>query len=162
MAAKSLDSTALPRAGTTLPNPRNTGAIPRTLAGLGVMLALALPAQAQAQSTASVQMAMNTSPKAVVCPDRGKVQGLDPRGDGFLAVRTGPSTEHEQIDELHNGDVIMLCDYQNGWHGVIYPAPGQRESDCVRSASRMGGAAEYRGPCKAGWVHGNWVRWIRK
>ena len=29
------------------------------------------------------------------------VSGLDPAGDNFLAVRSGPGTKHRKIDEIH-------------------------------------------------------------
>ena len=83
---------------------------------------------------------------------------MNPQGDGFLAVRTGPSTEREQVDELHNGDVVMLCDYQNGWHRVVYPGQGQEATECYSASERR--PDPFTGPCKSGWVHGNWVRWI--
>jgi hypothetical protein len=94
------------------------------------------------------------------CPAWGEIEGLDPQGDGFLAVRTGPSTRYEQVDELHNRDVVILCDYQNGWHGVVYPGDGQDSEECKATSESMSKPQPYRGPCKSGWVHGNWVRWI--
>ncbi|MGQ0567630.1 MAG: hypothetical protein ACT4OK_21555, partial [Gemmobacter sp.] len=38
------------------------------------------------------------------------VTGLDPNGDNFLAVRSGPGTEYRKIDELHTGDQVRTCD----------------------------------------------------
>ena len=34
----------------------------------------------------------------------GQIAGLKADGDGFLAVRKGPGTNHEKIDELVNGE----------------------------------------------------------
>ena len=62
------------------------------------------------------------------------VTGLNPSGDGFLAVRSGPGTEYGRIDELHNGDMVRTCAMEGQWVGVYYGEPRQR-----------------------GWVHGNWL-----
>lgn len=62
------------------------------------------------------------------------VAGLNPSGDGFLAVRSGPGTDYRQIDELYNGDMVRTCAMQGPWIGVYYGDPRLR-----------------------GWVHGNWL-----
>ena len=62
------------------------------------------------------------------------VTGLNPNGDGFLAVRTGPGTRYAKIDELHNGDRVRTCAQAGDWWGVYYGAPRRK-----------------------GWVHGNWL-----
>lgn len=64
------------------------------------------------------------------------VTGLDPQGDGFLAVRSGPGTGYRKIDELHNGDLVRPCEAKGPWHGVYYGTPRRK-----------------------GWVHGNWLRY---
>ncbi|MEI4232920.1 SH3 domain-containing protein [Roseovarius sp. D22-M7] len=63
-----------------------------------------------------------------------RVQGLDPNGDGFLAVRSGPGTNYRKIDELHNGDGVRPCAQRGKWWGVYYGNPRRK-----------------------GWVHGNWL-----
>ncbi|MEM9222714.1 MAG: hypothetical protein AAGB11_09965, partial [Pseudomonadota bacterium] len=49
-----------------------------------------------------------------------RVRGLNPNGDGFLAVRTGPSTGYRKIAELYNGDWVNTCDSEGAWYGVVY------------------------------------------
>ena len=49
------------------------------------------------------------------------VSGLDPAGDNFLAVRSGPGTKHRKIDEIHAGDVVYTCDARGDWIGIRYP-----------------------------------------
>ena len=63
-----------------------------------------------------------------------QVAGLDPNGDGFLAVRTGPGTDFRKIDELHNGDTVRTCAKSGAWIGVYYGKPR-----------------------RVGWVHGKWL-----
>jgi hypothetical protein len=62
------------------------------------------------------------------------VSGLDPNGDGFLAVRTGPGSNFAKIDELHNGDMVRTCAMNERWVGVYYGQPRRK-----------------------GWVHSNWL-----
>ena len=63
------------------------------------------------------------------------VSGLDPNGDGYLAVRAGPGTQYRKIDELHNGDIVSRCDARGRWVAVVY------------------------GPLKKkGWVNGRWLK----
>lgn len=37
-----------------------------------------------------------------------RVEGLNPRGDGFLAIRTGPGSEYRKIGELYNGNFAYM------------------------------------------------------
>lgn len=69
------------------------------------------------------------------CSSRTQVIGLDPNGDGFLSVRSGPGTDYAQIDKLRNGDIVYSCDFRGNWIAIVY------------------------GPSKAkkGWVHGRWL-----
>ncbi len=62
------------------------------------------------------------------------VSGLDPNGDGFLAVRTGPGSNYFQVDQLRNGDTVRTCAQQGEWIGVYYGQPRRK-----------------------GWVHSNWL-----
>lgn len=62
------------------------------------------------------------------------VTGLDPNGDGFLAVRAGPGAQHRKIDEIHNGDIVLTCDSRGPWVAIVY-GPSKRK----------------------GWVHGRWL-----
>lgn len=80
----------------------------------------------------------------------GQVSGLKSDGDGFLAVRTGPASSHEKIDELKNYDKIWLFEENNGWYGVVY---GVDELTC--SPVETDRPVQTDG--KKGWVFGKWV-----
>ncbi len=56
------------------------------------------------------------------------VQGLDPNGDGFLALRAGPGTNYFQIGSLHNGDAAYLRKCQGKWCYVENGALNGREA----------------------------------
>ncbi len=62
------------------------------------------------------------------------VSGLDPNGDGFLSVRTGPASSYRKLDELRNGDLVRTCARSGAWFGIYYGTPR-----------------------RTGWVHGNWL-----
>lgn len=89
---------------------------------LSTCLVLALSGAANAQNV-------------VVPPDRAPqdagclVKGLDPNGDGFLALRSGPGTEYLQIGSLRNGDAAYIYAPNNGrWLYVENGSMGGREA----------------------------------
>ena len=64
----------------------------------------------------------------------GVVQGLDPNGDGFLALRAKYKTGR-QIGKLYEGDKVKILAKRGKWYKVKTVSAGQ-----------------------VGWAHGNWVR----
>lgn len=95
------------------------------------------------------------------CTSWAKVKGLNPKGDGFLAVRGGPATAHGLRDRLREGDEFFVCNYSrdNRWLAIVYPRKGQNAGDCGVSTSLQKPTA-YAGPCAWGWVHGKWVEFL--
>ena len=59
-------------------------------------------------------------PAPDACSRFGKVRGLDPNGDNFLSVRTGPGTSYDEIDRIYNGDGVSICTQQGKWLRVKY------------------------------------------
>lgn len=83
----------------------------------------------------------------------GQVTGLKSWGDGFLAVRSGPSSKYKKLDELHNGDQVWMFEQRGNWIGIAYAA---RDLECSPiPADRI-----LNKPGKKGWVHKNWIRLI--
>ncbi len=78
--------------------------------------------------------------QAAACAS-SRVEGLDPNGDGFLAVRTGPGTGYVRIGELREGDVVYVCDARDPWMGVLFEYP--------RAGLPMPAG---------GWVHERWLK----
>ncbi|WP_191090062.1 SH3 domain-containing protein [Histidinibacterium aquaticum] len=95
-----------------------------------VIALLVVPAQAQ---DLDVGFPIAEDGQAAGCAG-SVVAGLDPGGDGFLAVRSGPGSSYRKLDELVNGDMVRTCARSGPWWGVYY---GQ--------------------PRRVGWVHGNWL-----
>ncbi len=105
------------------------------------------------------------------CGAWGDVHGLDPNGDNFLAVRTGPGTAYTQIDSLNEGDGFSLCDRKGSWIGIVYQDKDQKANDMegdvegneagdldCNTGTPVTPRKPYDGPCRSGWVHENWVR----
>jgi hypothetical protein len=93
------------------------------------------------------------------CGSWAEVSGLNPKGDGFLAVRGGPGTDHALRDRLREGDGFFVCGMSsNGkWLAIVYPRAGQTADACEVSGA-VPKAHAYRGPCASGWVNAAWVR----
>lgn len=66
------------------------------------------------------------------CFGAATVMGLNPDGDGFLAVRAGPETRYPMIGKLYNGDEVGTFDRRGDWHAIS-------------------------GRGMQGWVHGRWL-----
>ena len=54
------------------------------------------------------------------CRSSGKVRGLDPNGDNFLSIRTGPGTGFREIDRLYTGNRVSICGKQGSWLKIRY------------------------------------------
>ncbi|ODS00632.1 integron [Methyloceanibacter methanicus] len=87
------------------------------------------------------------------CGSQGVVRGLDPSGDGFLAVRSGPSSKHAVLDRVYNGAILNLCDQRGRWLGVVY---SHETMDCGVGTPWPRRDA-YSGPCRSGWVFRKYV-----
>lgn len=80
------------------------------------------------------------------CGD-SRVVGLDPNGDGFLAVRSGPGANYRKLDQIYNGDNVRIFAEQWPWVGIVYgsiPNWGSGQCGFPPGTSR-------------GWVHTNWL-----
>lgn len=85
------------------------------------------------------------------CASNGRVIGLNPQGDNFLAVRAGPGISHAEIDRLAPGTELYVCAGRDDWLGVVY-GPGK----CGVS-SPIVPRVVYSGPCASGWVSRHYV-----
>jgi hypothetical protein len=101
--------------------------------GKSVTLALLLTAGSALAQELDVPFSILEDDQAAGCL-AASVTGLDPNGDGFLAVRTGPGTGYRKVDQLYNGDRVRTCAQSGAWFGVYYGKPR-----------------------RVGWVHGKWL-----
>ena len=110
---------------------------------------------ALAQSSKPVKVGGERSLDA--CGGVGIVVGLDPKGDNFLAVRSGPGTNYKMIDKLRLGQMYFDCDVQGNWIGIVY-SPSPNAACGVSSPIRKRQA--YRGSCRSGWVFRKYTKLI--
>ena len=90
----------------------------------------------------------------------GEIIGLDPKGDGFLSVRSGPGGQpFREIDRLYNGNQIYICGFKGKWYGVVYTAQRGIGEQCGVSKPWTT-SQPYTGPCRYGWVHRDYVKVI--
>ena len=85
------------------------------------------------------------------CSSMGQVVGLKRDGDNFLAVRAGPGSSQQKLDEIHMGDAVFICDERNGWMGIVYG--GKRCGVTSPIVPRQ----TYMGPCRSGWVSARFI-----
>lgn len=81
------------------------------------------------------------------CGGNGVVFGLDPHGDGFLAVKGEPNLRGARINKLFNGEQVYICQERGDWLGVVYTKSRQ---DCNVSTP-WPLVLPYTGPCGSGW-----------
>ena len=125
--------------------------------GLKILLALAIaagPSIATAQSRIDVPIMLGGNGDEDACPSAGIIVGLNPRGDDFLSVRSGPGRLYAEKDRIHGGNAVHICDSRGGWMAVVYGGDGRGCGVSSPWPKRMA----YTGPCKFGWVSSRYVR----
>ncbi len=82
----------------------------------------------------------------------------DPKS-GFLSVRSGPGgSAYFEVDQLHNGDGVIVCGETGPWYPVIYPNRGQSFQSCWSQVSEpRARRVLYTGSCRSGWVHRSYI-----
>jgi len=93
----------------------------------------------------------------------GVVHNLDPKGDGFLAVKAGPGLHYERIDKLSDGKQVIICGDKGAWHAIVYTKT--RQGDAMRYCNVEESRRKtlpYTGPCRSGWAHQRWIKQISR
>jgi len=62
--------------------------------------------------------------------------------DGYLAIRSGPSSKYKLLEKLVNGDYVKGCSVKGNWVKVIY--------GCVESGENVDDTSI---KCKWGWAY---------
>jgi hypothetical protein len=88
----------------------------------------------------------------------GLVRGLDPQGDGFLAVKAGPGLGYKRIDKLYNGEQVYLCGFKGDWFAIVYTKRG--DGSACNVTTPWPRSMPYTGPCRSGWAHRRWIEVI--
>ncbi len=127
------------------------------MAALLVATALpdAKPASAQ-QSPPRVPVYVEPgTPDDVSCDDLGEVANLDPKGDNYLSVQSGPGGKpYVELDRLKPKRAVWICDRKGAWLGVVY---GETYNSDCRIITDDKKRHPYSGPCRSGWVAKRYV-----
>jgi hypothetical protein len=124
-------------------------------AALTVCLAVAFaaPAFAGARKKIDVPVMLGGTIDQDACARVGAIAGLNPRGDGFLSVRSGPGRNYAEMDRIYNGKEVLLCNTEGAWTTIVYDG---EERDCGVGRPWPKRLA-YTGPCKYGWVSSRYI-----
>ena len=125
----------------------------RRLVTLAAITAAVLPVQPIAAQRVRLDVPVIIRASELDPCSNGVVRGLDPRGDGFLAVKSGPGLGYRRIDKLFNGSQVWVCGGRGDWLAIIY---ARGCADCNVS-SPWARTLPYTGPCQPGWVYRRWV-----
>ncbi|TXM90670.1 integron [Methylobacterium sp. WL103] len=118
--------------------------------GLSIAAAHAQPASLDVPVQAGAD-----GPELDACPRLAAVTGLDPKGDDFLSVRSGPGGRpYREVDRIHTGQRLSVCETRGPWFGVVY---ADREGRDCGVATPWPRRTAYAGPCRSGWVHRRYV-----
>lgn len=122
--------------------------IAKRIAASGAALAISVTAMAQPAPVPVFIQAIDTDPCSY-----GRVHGLDPKGDGFLAVKAGPGVAYARLDKIVENQTVYLCGERGDWIAIVY-AVGNEECgvSTIWTKSRP-----YTGPCRSGWAHRKWI-----
>ena len=122
----------------------------------GLLLFLTVAPGMAAPPASSVAVQYGGDPNGDACDSFGVVAGLDPRGDNFLSVQSGPGGKpYRQLDRVHTDQRLWVCRERGAWLGVVY-AKGGDGTGCGVTSPRARSSV-YRGPCRSGWVHRKYV-----
>ena len=129
----------------------------RTAAMVGAAL-LASPLLSQSNDMRPVVIGLD-GPEFDACGALGQVSNLNPRGDNYLSVRARPSTAGRELDRLGPNAEVWLCETSEDgrWHGIVY---GYDADGNIWDCQALGLEARpraYTGPCRSGWVHGDYI-----
>jgi len=102
-----------------------------------------------------VAVTIQSSDKYDACSN-GLVSGLDPKDEGFLAVKSGPGLNYKRIDKLFNGEQVYLCGQKGDWYAIVYT---KTRRNCNVSTP-WPKTLPYTGPCRSGWAHKRWIEVI--
>jgi hypothetical protein len=131
---------------------------------IGAVICVATAASGQeARTHPQVPVMIEHSPDGTPPCAYGIVHSLDPKGDGFLAVKAGPGLQYERIDKLYNGEQVIICGDKGAWYAIVYTGTRRQEAMGYCNVEESGPKTlPYTGPCRSGWAHRRWIKPISK
>ncbi|WP_324134644.1 hypothetical protein [Bosea sp. (in: a-proteobacteria)] len=137
-----------------------------SIAALTLAAASSSLAQGMAPEPVVVKSIMLDGKKIAPGGAVAEIFGLRKGGDGFVSVRSAPSTKAAELGRLVQGERVIGV-LQKDWNsasfvGVIY-LPDAQADTAMMEACRLPEAppyfdGTYTGPCRSGWVARRFVR----
>jgi hypothetical protein len=94
--------------------------------------------------------------ETTVCVSSGNIHV-----NSFVLVRMGPGTNFKEIDRVHDGLHIAICDDHDGWYGIVYDEWNGvfTEGDYCHLDIKYNKRKKhpYYGPCRHGWISKKFV-----
>ena len=129
--------------------------------GIGVLLLClgATPAPAAEQTALDQPLMIGGSPDTPACGGGAIVVGLDPQGDNFLSVRSGPGGKaFRERDRITSGMRVKVCDMIGPWYGIVYSPSGTNDGCGVSRPWPT--RVSYAGSCRQGWAHSRYLTYV--
>jgi hypothetical protein len=101
----------------------------------------------------TVPLVIEKNDETDVCSN-GVISGLNPHGDAFLAIRSGPGVKYRELTRLYNGDQVYMCGLRGDWVGIVWARPWGSGCKVMEPWPKT---QPYTGPCNSGWVHRRYV-----
>lgn len=76
--------------------------------------------------------------------------------DGIVSVRAGPSRRDRALAHLPGERGVYACVRRGDWFGIVFERV-RGESRCAWLLEPQRASSVYRGPCRSGWVHYNYL-----
>jgi hypothetical protein len=135
-----------------------------TILTLGVIVFAAAAGGQEAGIRPQVPVIIGHSPEGYDPCAYGVVYNLDPKGDGFLAVKAGPGLHYARIDKLYNGKQVIICGDKGEWHAIVYTKTrhGDNAMRYCNVEENWPKTLPYTGPCRSGWAHQRWIKQISR
>ena len=121
----------------------------------GFVLPVASARATQPAQDVPVMIHASVSDSDYACGTSAEVANLDPAGDNFLSVQSGPGGKpYRELDRLQPKKEVWICDEKGPWLGVVY---ANSHEDCG-NGQLVKKTHAYAGPCKSGWIYRRYTR----
>ena len=94
----------------------------------------------------------NSTPSIAYLYNFAKIKDHLGQGD-YVTVRSGPGTKFRQIDRLHSGREVYICDERGDWFKIFYSRP---DGPCGSTSTNGLNTQKTKG-CQAGWIEKKWI-----
>lgn len=99
-------------------------------------------------------------PQTDACPGIGRIALFEPKKGDFMRVYSEADAIAPVKDRVSLSTLVWLCEAENGWQGIVYPAPEKQELGDCKVSSSLPSPEPYNGPCRFGWVEAKYIELV--